>query len=196
MLAGPGAIATLTFAPLVIALFYSSRFGAAVGVLRWICLGTILQVISWPLGFIIVAKGKRAMFFCTELAWTLVSLGLAWTCVRSFGLNGAGIAFFGSYVFYGFLLYLVVNRLSSFRWSTANKQTGLFFLSLIAAVFYGFYVLPLLWAGCLGALAALLSGAYSIRVLFKLISWDQIPGFLRRLLAGFGYAPADFTGVA
>src|SRR5271157_608252 len=60
LFAGPGALATLTFAPLVIALFYSAKFGAAVGVLRWICLGTTLQVIVWPLGFIIVAKGKQA----------------------------------------------------------------------------------------------------------------------------------------
>ena len=56
LLASPGVIATLTFAPTVIALFYSSKFGAAVGVLRWICLGTLLQVITWPMGFIIVAK--------------------------------------------------------------------------------------------------------------------------------------------
>jgi antigen flippase len=196
LLAGPGAIATLTFAPLVIALFYSSRFGAAVGVLRWICLGTILQVISWPLSFIIVAKGKQTIFLCTELAWTLVSLVLAWICLRFFGLNGAGIAFFGSYVFYGFLLYSVVNRLSAFRWSTGNKQTGLFFTSLIAVVFCGFYVLPNLLAGCLGTLAALLSGAYSIRVLFTLIPWDQIPRPIRRLLVGFGYAPSGCTRVA
>jgi antigen flippase len=196
LFAGPGALATLTFAPLVIALLYSAKFGAAVGVLRWICLGTGLQVIVWPLGFIIMAKAKQTIFFCSELAWALVSLGLAWICVRSFGLNGAGMAFFGSYAFYVFLLYLVVNRLTSFRWSSANKQTGLFFLSLMAAVFYGFYALPLLWAGCLGAVATLLSGAYSIRVLFTLIHWDQIPRSLRRLLAGFGYVPADFTGVA
>jgi enterobacterial common antigen flippase len=195
LLAGPGVIATLTFAPVVIALFYSAKFGAAVGVLRWICLGTILQVIVWPMGFIIMAKGKQSIFFCTELSWTLVSLVLAWSCVRFFGLNGAGIAFFGSYAFYGFLLYFVVNRLSGFRWSMANKRTGLLFLFLITAVFCGFYALPLLSACCLGTVAILLSGAYSLRVLFKLISWDQIPRPIRRLLLGFGYTPSDSTKV-
>jgi antigen flippase len=49
LLAGPGVIATLTCAPLVLAMFYSSRFGAASGVLRWICLGVTLQVITWPM---------------------------------------------------------------------------------------------------------------------------------------------------
>jgi antigen flippase len=191
LLAGPGVLATLTFTPIVIGLFYSAKFLAAVGVLRWICLGTTLQVITWPMGFIIVAKGKQALFFAIELSWALASLGLAWVCVRSLGLNGAGIAFFGSYIFLGLLLYPIVNWLSGFRWSTANKRMGSFFLSLIAAVFCGFYVLPFLWAACLGTLATLLSGVYSIRVLVTLISWDQIPSPIRRLLLGFGYAPSS-----
>ncbi len=182
LLAGPGVLATLSFAPLVIALFYSTKFGAAVALLRWICLGATLQVITWPMSFIIVAKGKQAIFFGTELAWALASLGLAWICVRSFGLNGSGMAFFGSYICYGILLYPVVHRLSGFRWSAANKKTGLLFLSLITLVFIGFYVLPLVLAACLGMLAVVVSGIYSIRVLFTLVSWDRIPGPIRRLL--------------
>jgi antigen flippase len=46
LLAGPGILATLALAPLVLVIFYSSRFVAAVGVLRWICLGTLLQVVT------------------------------------------------------------------------------------------------------------------------------------------------------
>ena len=142
LLAGPGVIATLTFAPLVIALFYSAKFDAAVEILRWICLGMTLRVITWPMGFIIMAKGEAKLFFWTELAWTVVNVGLSWICLRSFGLNGAGIAFFGSYVFHGLLIYPIVRRLSGFRWSAANRKAGLLFLSLIAVVFCGFYLLP------------------------------------------------------
>ena len=185
LLAGPGVIATLTFTPVAIGLFYSAKFLAAVGVLRWVCLGTTLQVITWPMGFIIVAKGRQALFFATELAWTVSSLVLAWVCVRYLGLIGAGIAFFGSYVFYGLLLYPIVNRLSGFRWSAANKRTGLIFLSLIIVVFCGFYVLPFLVAACIGILATLVSGIYSTRVLSRFMSWDQVPGPIRRLLAPF-----------
>jgi PST family polysaccharide transporter len=191
LLAGPGLIATLTFAPIVIALFYSAKFAAAVAVLRWICLGTTLQVITWPMGFIIVAKAKQAIYFTTELAWAAVSLGLAWICVKSFGLNGAGIAFFGSYVFYGLLLYPIVHRISGFRWSAENKRTGLVFLALITVVFCGFYLLPFFWATSLGTLAVLLGGIYSVRVLLTLVSWDRIPGPVRRLLVIFGFVPKE-----
>src|SRR5262249_11765494 len=93
LLAGPGAIFTLTFAPLVISLFYSAKFHAAVGILRWICLGTTLQVITWPMGFIALAKGRSSVFFWSDFVWTVVYLGLAWLCVRWFGLTGTGIAF-------------------------------------------------------------------------------------------------------
>ena len=186
LLAGPGVIATLTFAPVVITLLYSAKFGPAVGVLRWVCLGATLQVITWPMGFIIMAKGRPGLLVFCELAWGIVSLGLAWICVTSFGLNGAGTAFFGSYIFHAFLIYPIVRRLSGFRWSTANKRTGLFFLSLIAVVFCGCYVLPLIWAASVGTLAAVVSGAYSIRVLLKLTPLNEIPLPVRRLLVGLG----------
>jgi PST family polysaccharide transporter len=189
LLAGPGVIATLTFAPLVIALFYTSKFGAAVGVLRWICLGTTLQVVTWPMGFIIVAKGRRAIFFWSELACAAIYAVLAWFCVSSFGLNGAGIAFFGYCLFHGFLHYPIVHRLSGFRWSSANKRTGLFFLGSIAIVFCGLRLLPFVPAVCLGTLAAVITGVYSIRALFTLVPWNQIPRPLRRLMIGFGLVP-------
>ena len=188
LLAGPGVIATLTFAPLVIALFYTAEFDPAVGILRWICLGMMLRVITWPMGFIILAKGAQKPFFWTELAWTLVHVGLAWICVTSFGLDGAGIAFFGSYIFHGVVIYPIVRRLTGFRWSAANRKTGLLCLTLITVVFCGFYALPPLLATGVGILAVILSSGYSIRVLLTLISPDRIPRPMQRLLAPFGFS--------
>ncbi|HEY7302949.1 MAG TPA: O-antigen translocase [Bryobacteraceae bacterium] len=183
LLAGPGVIATLTFAPLVIALFYSARFHAAVDVLRWICLGTLMQVISWPMGFIILAKGRQNLFLLSDLAWTIVYLGLAWACVKGFGLNGAGIAFFGSYVFHGFLTYAIVRPLSGFGWSSENKRTGSLVLALLAAVFCGFYVLPFTYAACVGIVAAVLSGAYSLQRLVVVLPPDRVPSVMRRFFS-------------
>jgi PST family polysaccharide transporter len=149
-----------------------------------------MQVITWPMGFIIMAKGRaRLLIFC-ELAWGVVSLCLAWVCVTIFGLDGAGIAFFGSYVFHVLLIYPVVHRLSGFRWSSENRHTSLLFGLLIAVVFSGFYVLPFLWASVVGILAAILSGTYSFRVFCRLVPWHEIPRPLRRLVTRLGVAPA------
>lgn len=189
LLGGPGVLATLTFAPIVIGLFYSAKFGAAVGVLRWICLGTIVQVVTWPMGFIIVAKARQLLFIACELAWTIVSLGLAWFCIERFELNGVGIAFFGSYIFHGFLIYAVVHKMSGFAWSAENSSIGAVFLVAIAAVFSGFYILPFAFAEALGILATILAAIYSARNLARLVSADPIPMQLRRLLIALHISP-------
>ncbi|MGH6892659.1 MAG: O-antigen translocase [Dongiaceae bacterium] len=185
LLAGPGVIATLTFAPLVIEVFYAAEFAGAVDTLRWICLGMALRVISWPMGFLIVAKGKRALFLGTEMAWSVVNIALAWICVSSFGLNGAGIAFFASYVFYCFLVYPAARRLSGFRWSTENRKTGCVFLFSIAIVFCGFYTLPPVVATSVGVVAMIASGIHSIRALLALTTAERIPRQFQRLIAWF-----------
>jgi antigen flippase len=191
LLTGPGVIGTLTFAPLVIALFYSSEFDAAVGILRWLCLGITLRVIIWPMGYIIIVKGEQSIFIFTELVWTVVNVGLSWLGLTYFGLNGVGIAFFGSYIVHGLIIYLVVRNLSGFRLSAANRKIGLLFLSLVAVVFYGFNELPFLWATGFGILVMTLSGVFSIRVLLSLISQEHIPRPILRMLVWMRIAPLE-----
>jgi enterobacterial common antigen flippase len=185
LLAGPGVIATLTLAPLVIALFYDKTFAGAVQPLRWICLGMVLRVISWPMGFILMAKGARSLLFWTEGAAALVHVGLAFLLLRPFGLAGAAMAFFGLYVWHGLLIYAIVRRLSGFRWSAANRQTALIFLTLIGAVFGGFLLTPGWIATSFGIVAVLLSGVYSLRTLCSLVSPERVPALVRCSLAWF-----------
>jgi PST family polysaccharide transporter len=174
LLAAPGVIGTLTFAPFVIHLFYAANFSEAVDLLRWICLGIALRVITWPMGFIIVAKNRQVLFFSAELAWTSVNVGLTWLCLQWYGLSGAGIAFFASYVFHALAIYPIVRRLSGFRWSRANVKTALFSLALTAAAFCGFQVLSPLQATVFGTLMTVLSVAFSTRTLVRVIPAEQI----------------------
>jgi enterobacterial common antigen flippase len=182
LLAGPGVIATLTFAPVVINLFYSSTFLGAVEPLRWICLGMALRVVAWPMGYIILARNARSIFFWTELAATIVHVGLAFVLVQWFGLPGATMAFFGLYVWHGLLIYAIVHGLSGFRWSEANRRTGLLLLVLISLVFCGFFVLSPWTAIAVGTMAACVSGVYSLRAVCRLVSLERVPGSIRRLL--------------
>ena len=189
LLAGPGIIGTLTFAPLVISLLYSSAFQQAVECLRWICLGATLQVITWPIGYIVVAQGRQRIFFLTELAYTIVYMALAWGLVTATGINGAGMAFFGSYVFQVLMIYPIVRRLTGFRWSAVNVRLGLAFLSAIALVFCSSYVLPFGLTTAVGSIALLLGTLYSARGLASLVSSDRVPAQIRRLLNALHAAP-------
>jgi antigen flippase len=183
LLAGPGVLATLTLAPLVITLFYSAKFEAAVDALRWICLGMSLRVITWPLGFIVVAKGLQALFIWVDLVCAVVHLGLAWLLIRTLGLEGAGMAFFGLYVFHGLIIYPIARRTIAFRWSSANKRLGLVFVPTIAVVFTGFRLLPPVWSTVLGLTAVVLASLGSLRILVTLVPPDSLPAPVRRLLA-------------
>jgi O-antigen/teichoic acid export membrane protein len=185
LLAGPGVIATLTFAPLVIALFYAATFVAAVEPLRWMCLGMALRVIAWPMGYIILAKGRRSTMFWIEVGATVVHVGLALMLVRRFGLVGATMAFLGLHIWDGILIYVIVRRLTGFRWSAANRRTGLVFLPLTGAVFCGFLLLPVWVATAVGFVAALVSGIYSLRLLCRLVSLDRVPRVVRDVLEWF-----------
>lgn len=190
LLAGPGVIATLTFTPLVLSMFYSAKFLGAVEILRWICVGATMQVISWPMGFIMVAKGRQNLFVWSDIAWTVVYVLLAWVGVRLFGVKGAGIAFFGSYAFHVGLIYPIARRLSQFRWSIENKYTAALFLTLIAAVFCAFYTVPPSMAIPLGTIVVMLSFIYSARILMTLVSLDRRPGPLwllpKRIASAYG----------
>lgn len=173
LLAGPGVLATITGAPLVLALFYSAAFSPAVEILRWICLGMTIRVMTWPLGFVLIARGERALFLATDLAWSLVHVGLAWVCVRRYGADGAGMAFFGSYVVHAVLLYPVVRRLTAFRWSRAARRSGVLFLATIGLSFSAFWALPPGAAAAVGAFTFVVGCAHSVAALLVLTARDS-----------------------
>jgi enterobacterial common antigen flippase len=184
LLAASGVIATLTFAPWIVTLLYASNFQPATEVLRWICLGMALRVITWPLGYILVAKGAHWMFISTDLAWTIVNLGLTWICVREFGLDGAGIAFFGSYVFHWALVYTLSRKLIGFRWSAVNLKMGAAFMIVVGATYAAFYFLEPVVATGVGVLAAAATGGYALFALRRMFADRPLPRRLAWLVRG------------
>jgi antigen flippase len=190
LLAGPGVLATLTLAPLVIALFYSPKFYPAVTILRWVCVGMTLRVIAWPMGYIVVAKGAKGIMVATEVAATVVHVGLAWTLLPVVGLTGTGIAFCGLYVWHTLLIYSVVRRLTGFRLSSENRRVVLIFLPLMGATFSACYVLPNWLAVTLGLGLSAATGLYSLQRLLLLVSPDSTPRALRSWLLRLGFSAA------
>ena len=44
-----------------------------------------LRVLTWPLGYVLIAKGKQALFVGADLAWTVVNVGLDLAVRAHFG---------------------------------------------------------------------------------------------------------------
>ena len=182
LLAGPGLLATLALSPLVMAVFYSAEFAGAVPLLRWFCLGMLLRVVAWPMGFIILAKGKQQIFFWTELAAATVQVGLTWLLLDLVGLAGAGIAFVGLYLWHGLLIYGLVQGLYGFRWSRENLVLGAVFVGLTGLVLAAVELLPF-WPGfAVAAVATAGASWYALSQLIALVPQRWVPDWLPQVV--------------
>jgi antigen flippase len=182
LLAGPGLMGTLAVAPLLITAFYSEQFADAVPVLRWFCLGMLLRVVAWPMGFIVLAKGDQRTFLWTEIAATLVQVGLSWVLLRTVGLVGAGVAFVGLYVWHGLLIFFIVRRMSGFHWTRENVVLMSLFVGMTIVVLAAVELLPF-WPGLGVALLGTGIGCwYSLAQMVRLVPQGWIPLRLRPLV--------------
>jgi PST family polysaccharide transporter len=188
LLAGPGVLGTLVFAPVVLLVFYSSAFREAAGLLRWLCLGAALRVITFPMGFIVVAKARQWTFIVVEALYTVVYAFLSVALLGLLGIDGAGVAFFGSYVFHWLMIYFIVRSMTGFRWSKANRRMIIVYLGSIAGALGVVFALPIWPATAVGTVALLLVSLYSARSLARLVPLERVPGRFRWVVKWF--APA------
>jgi len=191
LLAFPGICATLALAPFIVQFLYSGEFGLAAEVLRWQVLGIFLRVASWPMGYLLLAKGKAKLYFSTELSYNALHVALIWICVQRWGLAGTGIAFFGLYVYYLLLMYVVFHRLSGFAWSGPNKRFALIAIPTTAFVFLCPMILPSPWHFISAVATTTLVGWYSLRTLLSLAGRQG----LQDSLAGFRAAGLRAAGL-
>ena len=180
LLAGAGVMATMTLAPVAVPLLYSRAFGGTEEVLRWLCLGMTLRVLTWPMGYILVAKGASRRFVATEFVWAAAHVGLAALLIGAFGLAGAGMAFFAAYAVQAAVLVALVRRASGMRWSRANLRTALVVLPTIGATFVALQTLPHAVGLTLGLAATLVLSIWALRALLRLVPEGRLAKWLAR----------------
>ena len=121
LLCGPILLGGIGFAPWIIQLLYSSDFGQSVDVLRWQLLGDILKVMSWPLGFVLLAAGVGGTYIATQSVGMAVFLSGIVLGLPLYGVEAAGIAFIALYAAVLPLNVLIARRQINFRWIAAVK---------------------------------------------------------------------------
>lgn len=181
IIALPGVLMTLTLAPWVLRLFYSEPFVAGSDLLRWQILGVALRVLSWPLGFIVLAKGMARTFMTMEGLSNAAHVILTAAGLFVWGLEGAGIAFFAMYVCYFSMALFVCRHVSGFRWS----RTSVCLIGMTVAMVGGLFVctrcLPeeiVLIIGIALSLAASVLGLWWLSHALGLPVWGLVPGRL------------------
>ena len=181
LLALPGVLMTLALAPWIIQALYSNKFDVAGEILCWQVAGMFLRVNSWPMGFIILAKGRAAAFFWTDFAAYSVYAALGWVGLKLFHLPGVGMAFLGLYVFHWCMMYAVVRRVSGFTWSAGNVRLSLVGITTTLLALGARLTLIEPWATLIGSTLALLAGFYCLHGLVRLIGTEKIDHYLCKL---------------
>jgi PST family polysaccharide transporter len=120
LMATPGILLILVFAPLILHIFYSSAFLPAAEIIRWQVLGVAARVMFWPLSYVPLAKGDSRLYMFTDGSLNLILLLTLGAGVRLWGLRGAGIAFLIGNIIHGALLWAVCRRVTKLDF---NHQT-------------------------------------------------------------------------
>ena len=174
LLSAPVLLGTLGAAPWIIPLLYADAFAPAAEILRWQILADLFKIASWPLGYVLLARGAARTYMAGELAASAVLIGALWVLLPLAGLPATGIAVLIAYALYLPVLAVIVRRSTGYRWS--RQVAGLF-----AAVFAA--ALAVMALARFSSLAALTVGALFavIAAAHALVRLDEaLPGFLRR----------------
>jgi PST family polysaccharide transporter len=176
LLSAPVFIAMMAMAPLVIHLLYTSSFTPAIEVLRWQVLGDVLKVVSWPLGFLILAAGDGKTYFWTETASAFVTAFLIVALVPIMGLRITGISYLACYSFLLPLVYWLARRRIGFRWSKAVVRLSAVTFGICVGV--GIITAITRWGMLLGCV---MSAAFGVFALGRISHMSDLGGPVGRL---------------
>ena len=131
LLALPLIAGLLTLGEFCIHMLYARSFDPAIPLLSWMIWGVFLRVLSWPMGYWLLARGSSRTVVIVESIANSLAAVLPIVLIPSFGVTGAAIGFFLAYVAYTFIM-LVISRKRSGRWlSSATLGWGFFAMSAI-----------------------------------------------------------------
>ena len=145
LLAMPGLLGTLVITPWLMEIFYTAEFSAGTVMVYWFALGAFGQIVSWPLGYIQMAKGASKAFMVTQTLFNSVHFGLTMICVAIFGIKGAAIAFPILYVIYTLAMLSYNRNFVGFKWSPAVLRLVVVSAALIGAGFLASLLLEGWW---------------------------------------------------
>lgn len=169
LLAPPGIIGTITFAPLVIRIFYSSEFSAAVPVILWITLGLLFRITAWALDYVVLAQGRKSIYFVRDLVYSLVQIALTWMGVGFFGIEGAGIALAAYYVFSAFTSLALARHVTGFRLSGSFIRTMAIMAPVVAVTFAVRQYAPPMAIYPVGVVLMIVTGVLSLRHMLRVL---------------------------
>jgi PST family polysaccharide transporter len=173
LLAVPGLLATISLAPWIIHIFYTRDFLQAVDLLHWFVLGCLGRVISWPLGFVMLALGKAKLFLMTETFFHVFHLALIIGGLLTLGIEGVAIVFSLVYICYTMAVLWIVRIQIGFKWSAATYKLVFAILPVFVIVFFAVRILSIWPATIIGGAITIIISMLCMRELVHRIGHDH-----------------------
>lgn len=163
----PAVLLLYSGAPIIVQLLYSKEFIPVVEILKGTAFALIIKSISWPLAYIVLAKGDRKQFFYQELFADILNIILTLFFFKYIGLMGIGIAQIIVFSFYGVYMYCIVKKKYSFKIDVQTKKVVIISLlaGLVCSVLTFLLGYPVSYY--INPLFMLVSIIYSFKILLK-----------------------------
>lgn len=171
----PAIIFLYLTAPFFIQLLYSNAFLDSFMILKMSLFSVILKAIIFPLGYIVLVKGNKKLFFKQALISDILNLILSIVLHHFYGLTGLGLAFILNYLFYGIYIYFVVKQEYDFNFQLNSKRLIAVNVMLGFSALLTIYNFTSYFSNILLSLLLLLSLLFSYKELNKRI---DVKGFI------------------
>ncbi len=182
LLAVPGLVAILVVADILIPILYSTRFDGATEILHWQVLGMLGSVISWPQGFILMARSDKTALLFSEWTMSAILVILVGLGVYYFNYVGAGMAFAASSFLHVVLIAWIVRTRHDF---SLNKSTGNIILAglSLVAISFGVTFTPFpIWKHLFGILILFIASAWSLHGIIIRLGYQHFMNILQKFI--------------
>lgn len=142
LLSLPCLVAMSGLAFCIFPILFSKDFQAASQAFPWFVMGSFGRVVSWPMGYYLVAAGENRWFLVSEFLANALHVAAVYWLAKMLGVLGGGIAFCGLYVAYTIVMLVLLRRLAGF---TPTSEAVRYCLA-------GYFAIAL--AACAGPVAA------------------------------------------
>jgi len=136
LLASPIIIGMIGFADVAIHVLYSNKFTGAIDILKWQIVGDFFKIISWPCGFVFLAKGHGKLYVAYSISYTIIYIAIVYFGWDFMGFTGIGLSFFIAQLLSVLFTYLYSYTKFGIYITRSNLKVIAVFLSLVIFAFY------------------------------------------------------------
>lgn len=182
----PGLVGTVALGHWLTTVLYASSFAPAAELLPFFAIGVFVRLVSWPIGFVLLAKSLSLAFSAIASIFQVAQLALTFIFLAYFGLAGAAAAFAGAEALALVLYYFAARRACSYGPSLAVVRL----FTIGSAFMLAAYLIFILTGGAfnlaIGIFFTVLASVYGISSISRKLPPDHRLMSLLRGLPIFG----------